>query len=136
MRIADIMSREVVTLSRTDRLRDAIDLFYSRRIRHIPVVDGEVLVGIVTDRDVKRASPSLFTGIDREEYDRVLEVTSIEQVMTREPHTVTSSSEVKPTLRVMLEHRYGALPVVDEGRIVGIVTETDFLRAYFESLPD
>lgn len=130
------MSREVVTLSLADRLRDAIDLFYSRRIRHIPVVDGEVLVGIVTDRDVKRATPSLFTGIDRQEYDRILEVTSIEQVMTREPHTVTSSSGVKPTLRVMLEHRYGALPVVDEGRIVGIVTETDFLRAYFESLPD
>lgn len=130
------MSRQVVTLTPEQTLREAIELLRSKRIRHLPVVEDSRLVGIVTDRDVKRATPSLLSGIDREEFDRVLNETLISQVMTREPLTVTPETTLKRTLAVLIEHRVGAVPVVKHGKLVGIVTDTDMLRALYELLPD
>ena len=77
MKIAEVMSRSVVTLQPEQTLRDAVELLRSKHIRHLPVVEDGRLIGIVTDRDVKRATPSLLSGVDRDEYDRVLDETKI-----------------------------------------------------------
>ena len=130
------MSRSVVTLTTEQTLRDAIDLLRSNRIRHLPVVDDSKVVGIVTDRDVKRATPSVVSGVARDEYDRVLATTKVAQFMTREPLTVTPKSGLKAAVEIFIERKVGALPVVEDGHVVGILTEIDILRVVHDILPE
>jgi len=130
------MSRSVVTLTTEQTLREAIDLLRSNRIRHLPVVDDSKVVGIVTDRDVKRATPSVVSGVARDEYDRVLATTKVAQFMTREPLTVTPKSGLKAAVEIFIERKVGALPVVEDGHVVGILTEIDILRVVHDILPE
>lgn len=131
--IAELMTREVVTLSPDQMLSDVVDLMRRGKIRHLPVMQDSKVVGIVTDRDVKRALPSVFSG-NQEEYEQVLNNTRVEQVMTRDPFTVGPADPIKEVLKVMVDRKFGAIPVVDRGKLVGIVTDIDFLRAYYNSL--
>ena len=116
MKVSDCMTREVQTLSEEQSLREALSLQQRYKIRHIPVVTDGRIVGILTDRDLKRASPSLLSGISQEQYDELLDTTRVEQVMTRDPHTVTPATPLKDAAKILLERKFGALPVVDEGR--------------------
>ena len=136
MKIAEVMSRSVVTLQPEQTLRDAVELLRSKHIRHLPVVEDGRLIGIVTDRDVKRATPSLLSGVDRDEYDRVLDETKIGQIMTREPMTVTPESELKAAVKIFIDRKVGALPVVSGSQLVGIITEIDLLRVFHNMLKD
>jgi acetoin utilization protein AcuB len=122
------MTRSVVTLTPEETLREAVSLLRTNRIRHLPVVDNSKVVGIVTDRDVKRATPSVLSGVDRDQYDRVLATTKVAQFMTREPRTVTPTTSLKAAVEIFLELKVGALPVVDDGHLVGILTNIDILR--------
>jgi acetoin utilization protein AcuB len=133
MRIVDLMTREVVTLGPNQALSDVVESMRRRKIRHLPVVENGKLVGIVTDRDVKRALPSVFSG-DQVEYERVLNETTVDKVMTRDPYTVGPRDEVKEALKVMIERKIGAVPVVNDGALVGIVTDIDFLKAFLKAL--
>jgi CBS domain-containing protein len=136
MKIAEVMTRSPVTLAPEQTLRDAVELLRSKHIRHLPVVEDSRLIGIVTDRDVKRATPSLLSGVDRDEYDRVLDETKIGQIMTREPMTVTPETGLKAAVKIFLERKVGALPVVSDSRLVGIITEIDLLRVFHGMLKD
>ena len=129
------MSRSVVTLAPEQTLREAINLLQSEHVRHMPVVGDAGVVGIVTDRDVKRATPSLLSGIDRSEYERVLETTTVVHFMTRDPLTVTPKSQLKAAVQIFIDRKVGALPVVEEGRLVGILTDIDILRVVHDMLP-
>ena len=134
--VEERMTRQVVTLTEDASLREAVALLQRHRIRHIPVVHEARLVGIITDRDVKRATPSLLSGISQEEYVRVLVQTHVSQVMTRNPFSVTPSTSLKDATKLLAERKFGALPVVEGDRLVGILTNTDLLRAFYESLED
>jgi acetoin utilization protein AcuB len=136
MVVEDVMTRDVVTLTPEHTLRDAIDLLRSKRIRHLPIVEAQKLVGIVTDRDVKRATPSVIAGVDRDEYDNSLLTIKVAQLMTREPITVPRQSALKAAVEIFINRKVGALPVVDEGHLVGILTEIDILRVAYDLLPD
>jgi acetoin utilization protein AcuB len=136
MVVEDVMTREVVTLTPEHTLRDAIDLLRSKRIRHLPVVEAQRLVGIVTDRDVKRATPSVLAGVNRDEYDNTLLTIKVSQLMTREPITVPRKSALKSAVEIFINRKVGALPVVDNDRLVGILTEIDILRVAYDLLPD
>jgi acetoin utilization protein AcuB len=136
MVVEDVMTRDVVTLTPEHTLRDAIDLLRSKRIRHLPIVEAQKLVGIVTDRDVKRATPSVIAGVDRDEYDNSLLTIKVSQLMTREPITVPRQSALKAAVEIFINSKVGALPVVDEGHLVGILTEIDILRVAYDLLPD
>lgn len=128
------MVAPVVTLSPEQTLMEALIALRGHHIRHLPVVDGDSVVGIITDRDVKRATPSVFSG-DREEYDRVLNSTTVAHVMTREPITVTTKTPLRVAIDIFLDRKIGALPVVDAGRLVGILTDIDVLRVARDLLP-
>ncbi len=106
------------------------------RIRHAPVVSDEKVIGILTDRDVKRASPSALSGIDQTQYDRVLNETRVGQAMTRNPFTVTPSTSIRDAIKVLIDRKYSALPVVEGDRLVGIITGTDMLRLFHETLDE
>src|SRR5262245_25285553 len=82
MVVKDVMTREVVTLAPEQTLRDAIEVLRRERIRHLPVVEGKKLLGIVTDRDVKRATPSVLTGVGNDEYNQSLVTIKVAQLMT------------------------------------------------------
>jgi len=122
MLVGDVMQTRVVTVAPFTTVPEALGLAQRRGIRHLPVVDGG-LVGIVSDRDLKRA-----LGAGGAEERRV------DQIMTRAVVTVTPGAPVEEAARVMLEERISALPVVDGGRLVGIVTETDVVELFVRAM--
>ena len=132
--VRDLMTTEVETLSPESSMEEAVQLEMRRKIRHIPILEDGKLVGILTDRDLKRAMPSLLTGTARATHEKVIRTTRVSQIMTRSPLTVTSSTLLKDAVRVLCERKFGALPVVDGGRLVGILSETDVLRAFLARL--
>lgn len=136
MNIAQLMIRNVVTVGPGQTMREVVDLFRSHKIRHLPVVENSRLVGIVTDRDVKRATPSILSGGSQEDYNRIVDETLVSQIMTREPLTITEETPLKSALKILIERKLGALPVVRDGMLIGIVTEIDFLRAFEATLAD
>jgi len=134
-RVRDFMTRQPVTLRDDDLLRQAVEIVMVRRIRHIPVLDGSGrLVGIVTDRDVQGTLPSPLSAAAPEEYEALLETTAISRIMTRDVITVSPDDFAAEAVETLLASRIDGLPVVEGGRLVGIFTVRDALRAYLEVL--
>ncbi len=106
----------------------------NRRIRHLPVVDGARLVGIITDRDVRTVQPSPATSLEQREIHYILERLKVAEVMSRNVITVRPDEPLAEAVRLMLESRIGGLPVVEQQRLVGILTEIDLLRAFSSML--
>ncbi len=122
------MTRDVVTLAEDDTLADARTCMEQGRIRHIPVVRGAKLVGLITHRDILAASFSVFAQVSRAKEHRVFAQIPVRELM-REAYAVPPGTRVRDAAKVMLDNQYGCLPVVDEGgNLLGIVTEADFLK--------
>lgn len=134
MRIREWMTPTPVTVSPATPITKAQDLMLYRRIRHLPVVDDGQLVGIVTDRDVRTVQPSPATSFAVGEIRFLLEKLLVGEVMTRSVITVGPDEPLADAVRLMLENKIGGLPVVAEGRLVGILTELDLLRALATAL--
>jgi acetoin utilization protein AcuB len=135
MIVAKRMMRNPVCVDENDSMKKAMDLLKDREIRHLPVLkDGEKLVGIVTERDIKQASPSPATALEIREIYYLLDKVKVKQIMTRRPYTISSTAPIEEAALIMREKRIGCLPVVEEGRLVGILTETDLLDAFIESM--
>jgi CBS domain-containing protein len=101
------------------------------RIRHLLVTDaGGALVGIVTDRDIRLNLPSQATSLSVWEINYLLLNLTVERVMTRSVVTVGPDRPARDAARLMLDRKIGALPVLDDGHLVGIITETDIVRAF------
>ena len=127
--ISQIMTKKVVTLSTKDDLVTAEELFKKHRIRHIPVVKEDTILGILSYTDLMRIS--VADAIDEEEYDvdtMVYNMFSIEQVMVKDVVSVPPTATVKEVAQFLALKEFHALPVVDEGKLVGIVTTTDLIR--------
>ena len=135
MRVADCMTRGVATIHSDALAQGAAEMMRRRRIRHLPVVDRENgLVGIVTDRDLRQV---LFDPIIRARAGRLvdlLKTTTVADVMTRAVLTVQPETPLREAARLMHERKVGALPIVSGGRVVGILTETDVLKAFAQAL--
>lgn len=129
MRVRELMSAEVVTLTEEDTLAHAQRCMALGRIRHLPVVRGRRLVGLVTHRDLLAASFSVFAEVDTDEQRRVFVAVPVVDLMHRDVVTVGPDLPVAQAARVLLDNKFGCLPVVGErGELEGIVTEADFLR--------
>ena len=125
--VRTIMSRELVTLRRDESVKLAKDVSHLGRIGHLPVVEGEKVVGIVSLQDVLEVS--LTPLMHGEEVQRMfLDGVSVESVMSTPPTTISPDASIQEAARLMVEKRIGCLPVVEHGRLVGLVTETDILR--------
>ncbi len=125
--VRDFMTSPVRSLPVDACLLDAALILRSTGFRHLPIVDGERLVGIITDRDVYRFAPSLLGKITQEEYNAIFENTPLERVMTRNPLTVAPTTPLREAASILYERKLGCLPVVEDGRLVGILTITDML---------
>ena len=131
MAVRDWMSRRVATVRPDARLGEAARLMGARKIRHLPVVEGAGrLVGIVTARDLRQAVFAPAVQEHLESLAGVLDGLVVRDVMTRGVVTVRSATSIRDAARLMHERRVGALPVVDRERLVGVLTETDVLRAF------
>jgi len=134
-RVREIMQRNVVTISAGERLSTVEDIMTLGRLRHMPVVQGGDLVGVVSERDLLRASLSNLTAYGSDERRAFLHGVEIARVMSKPPIVIGSEALVEDAARVMVEHKIGCLPIVDDSeKLIGLVTETDVLR-YFAALP-
>ena len=136
MQVAAIMSRKVVSISADDTLRIVKEIMEHGSVRHLPVVRGGELVGVVSQRDLLKASLSNVMGLPAEEHSLFLEGVSITEVMTSPPVTVEADATVQAAAKLMAERKIGCLPVLEKGKFVGIVTETDVLRYFAGVSPD
>ena len=132
--VREVMKKNVVRISADDTLWIVKEIMDLGSVRHIPVVDRGALVGVVSQRDLLRASLSNIIGISAEEQKMFLEGVRIAEVMSTPPRTIGPDEGIQTAARLMAENKIGCLPVVDGREIVGILTETDGLR-YFALLP-
>ena len=121
------MRTSLITLTKDGTLAQARELLHTHRIRHLPVVEGDHLLGIVTDRDIRQASPSSTTGISGDRTAAFLAQIPVTKAMVRNVHTVSPYTTIEEAARLMIEHKIGCLPVTEADRLVGIITETDIL---------
>jgi acetoin utilization protein AcuB len=134
MHVRELMTGALITVRPETPVLDARHLMVQERIRHLLVTSesGE-LVGIVTDRDIKLNLPSQATSLSVWELNHLLTRLTVGKVMTQAVITVGPDREARDAAQLMLDHTIGALPVMDGGKLVGIVTETDLLRAFVKS---
>jgi acetoin utilization protein AcuB len=127
------MTSNVITASPETTLADALKLTRGNRIRHLPVVDNNKLVGIVTDRDLRLAMPPIWASdTDHALLRDALVTKQVEEVMVTEIITTSPTTPIENAARKLYEHRIGCLPVMEGDELVGIITETDLLRAFVE----
>ena len=127
------MSREVRTVTRNDQLGVADKLMKDERIRHLPVIDesGDVCA-VVSQRDLFRGALLRALGYGSRAEETMLRQVVVKEAMSGELFTTTPDTPVAEAAHMMIERRIGCLPVLDGGRLVGIVTETDFVRLIAE----
>jgi CBS domain-containing membrane protein len=125
--VADLMTRKIIAIGENDTLENLEENMERFRFRHLPVVDGDKLIGLVTHRDLLHASSSFLS--DREsERNKLIHKVPVGTIMQTEVLTVESTDKLLDVAKLMWESKLGCLPVVDGGKLVGIVTEADFIR--------
>ena len=125
MLVRDIMKRPAVTVSSQTTLQDAYRILREKGIRHLPVTEADRLVGVITDRDLRLATSSLAPS-------PFPPGSHVAEVMSREPLTADPSDPVEDAARVMRERKIGCLPVMEDDRLVGIITGLDLLDALMQ----
>lgn len=128
-RVRDYMTPDPQTLDSKNTLLDAVLMLRRLELRHIPILEGGRLVGILTDRDVGRVAPSMLMELSPQDYNRVFEDTPVAKVMTRNLLSTTPEAPLAEAVHLLYNHKVGCLPVLDGGRLVGIITVADMLRA-------
>jgi acetoin utilization protein AcuB len=133
MNVRDLMTTSPITVGPDTPVLDARQLMIDKRFRHVLIADGPKLLGIVTDRDIRLNLPSPATSLSVWEINYLLARLTVVSVMTKSLVTVSPRQDTREAALLMLDHKIGALPVVDGGLLVGIITETDLLRAYVKA---
>jgi len=131
MRVGDVMSRRVITIGESDSCQEAVARMHRARARHLPVLGpAGRLVGIVTDRDVRHhlLKPRIYRELGTLPVDALLKAVSVSEIMSAPVMTVTPDEDLSAAAGMMLKEKLGSLPVVEDERVIGIVTETDLLR--------
>jgi len=128
MKVKDFMSTNVVAVDEDTSLHDARKIIEAHKIRRLPVIRKGRLVGLVTLRMLLEAAPSSATDLTIHELHYLLAKMTVKQIMARDPHTVSPDMPAEEALQRGQEMGYGAFPVVDNGRVVGIITESDIVR--------
>ena len=130
MKVRELMTGAPITMSPDTSVFDARRLMLKERIRHLLVTDHRRLVGIITDRDIRLNLPSQATSLSMWEVNYLLAKLTVGQVMTKGVIIIGPDREARTAAQLMLEHKVGALPVLDGEVLIGILTETDILRAF------
>jgi len=130
--ISTIMTKSVFTIQKTDNLEEAIALIQENHIRHLPVMHGDSIVGIISSTDLKRLTFGELFDNQKSTQQALMSMLSIEQVMASHPKTITSDTLIKDVAAIFAAAEFHALPVVDNNHVVGIVTTTDLIKYMLE----
>jgi acetoin utilization protein AcuB len=129
MLVENWMNPKVITVDVSEPMLNATKLMKENKIRHLPVLRDGKLVGIITDRDLKRASPSDAIALEMHELLYIIDKIKVGQIMTRNPITVPCDYTIEEAAEVLMKNRISGMPVVDkEGKVVGTITQTDIFR--------
>jgi acetoin utilization protein AcuB len=129
MLVENWMSKDVVTVDVNDSMQDATRLLKEHNIRGLPVMENGKLVGVVTDRDLKKASASDATTLEIHELLYMISRIKVKEIMTQDPITISVDSTIDEAAEVLLENKLSGAPVVDDkGQVVGIITQIDIFR--------
>jgi acetoin utilization protein AcuB len=134
MLVQDVMQTKLYTVTPATTLPEALRLTSQRGVRHLPVLDGDRLAGILSDRDLKRAMASSATSLEAHALNYLPDRLHVEEIMTRAVITISRMSPIEEAACLMVQEKIGALPVTDDGRLIGIVTETDVLRLFVRAM--
>ena len=128
MRIRDIMSTNVVAVDEKTSIHDAKKVMEAHKIRRLPVMKKDKLVGYLTERMLLEASPSPATALSIHELHYLLAKMTVKEIMVKKPFTVSPDMPPEEAMQLGQEMGYGGFPVVENGRLVGVVTESDIVR--------
>ncbi len=132
MLVGDIISKKLIKLTIRDDVGKAFELMRVNRIRHIPVLSEEKLVGIITNSDLRQVL-TLSKSEDSAQLPYFIsKLSTVKEIMTSDPITVTLQTDVEEAARLLQVHKIGGLPVVDGGKLVAMITETDILTVFIE----
>jgi acetoin utilization protein AcuB len=129
MLVKNWMSKNVITINEDDSMQEALKLMKQHNIRMMPVLKNDQLVGVLTDRDLKRASASDATTLDVHELLYLISKIKVKSIMSKNPISVPPDLTVEETAEVLLNNKISGAPVVDDsGKVVGTITQTDLFR--------
>ena len=129
LHVQDLMSTNLFTLKKSDSLMAAKSLMELARIRHIPVVEkDDVFVGILTHRDILSSTLSKLADVEKDVQDEIEASIPVSEIMRDDVIAVDPKTKLRDAAELLLNHKYGCLPVVEKDKLVGIITEADFLR--------
>ena len=135
MLVRERMSTQPVTIPADVTITKALQVMRQNEVRRLPVLDEEGnLVGIVSEKDLLYASPSPATSLSIYEMHYLLSRLRVTELMTTEPITVSPDTPLEEAARIMADNKIGGLPVMEDGRLVGIITETDIFKVFLEML--
>ena len=132
MFVGERMSHPIISIAPDMPVHDALDMFKRERIRRAPVVKEGKLIGIVSDKDLLNASPSPATSLSIWEMNYLLSKVTVSEVMTKKVMTVSENTPIEEAARIMADNKIGGLPVMRDGHVVGIITETDLFKIFLE----
>lgn len=131
--VSAIMTKNIIGLTRSDDLERAEMLFNRYKIKHIPVVSGETIIGMLSYTDLMRISFAETPDEGNNSVESIVyNIFTIEQVMVKDVVTITSETTIKEASQILADREFHALPVVDDGTLIGIVTTTDLLNYYIK----
>lgn len=136
LKAKDLMATELITLDKSETLDLADEIMRLARVRHLPVLDEGRLAGLVTHRDILRAQVSALAGLSRDQSRELEAKVPVTEIMTSGVRSVAPDTPAVEVARLMRDHKFGCVPVVEGDRLVGIVTEADFLDLVVRALDD
>ena len=132
MFVSERMSRPVITVTPETPVHDALAMFKRERIRRAPVMQNGKLIGIVSASDLMNASPSPVTSLSVWEMNYLISKVTVKQVMSKKVITVDVATPIEEAARIMADLKIGGMPVMRDGKVVGMITETDLFKIFLE----
>ncbi len=132
MFVGERMSHPVISVTPDVPIHDALVMFKKEHIRRAPVMKDGKLVGIVSERDLLNASPSPVTSLSVWEMNYLMSKVTVKQVMSKKVKTIDIDTPIEEAARIMADSKFGGMPVVRSGQVVGMITETDLFKTFLE----
>jgi acetoin utilization protein AcuB len=126
------MKKDLITITKDERMTTARKIMKERNIRHLPVVDGKKLIGLVTNMDIRKAEASPATSLEIRELHYLLDKLTVGEIMTRNVITISPDISVEEATTLIHDNKIGCLPVVEDGNLVGMITENDVMAILIE----
>jgi acetoin utilization protein AcuB len=122
------MKKDLITITKNERMTVAKKILEEKNIRHLPVVEGKKLIGLVTNMDIRKAEASPATSLEVRELHYLLDKLTVGEIMTRNVITISPDVSVEEAATILHDNKIGCLPVVEDGNLVGIITENDVME--------